>query len=94
MFASVAHDLGKLLGCGRAFSRRCAAPPPARSRLSQALTLEELNSRAEAGTLIESLPHPRTLLPELPATTVDLWAAGRLRNGNARKPCRSTPLPH
>ena len=38
---------------------------------------------AAAGTLEQSLPHPRTLLPDLPATTADLWVAGRLRNGNA-----------
>ena len=28
------------------------------------------------------LGDPRTLLPELPCTTADLWVAGRLRNGN------------
>jgi tRNA pseudouridine55 synthase len=79
---SVAHELGQLVGCGAHLSRlrRTAAGP---FTLEQALTLEELHSRAAAGTLIESLPHPRTLLPELPATTVDLWSAGRLRNGNA-----------
>jgi tRNA pseudouridine55 synthase len=27
------------------------------------------------------LPHPRTLLPEMPCVTVDEQAAGRLRNG-------------
>ena len=79
---SIAHGLGQLLGCGAHLAqlRRTAAGP---FTLSQALTLEELRRQAEAGTLAESLPHPRTLLPDLPATTVDLWAAGRLRNGNA-----------
>jgi tRNA pseudouridine55 synthase len=79
---SVAHDLGEILGCGAHLARlrRIAAGP---FTLSQALTLEELSAQAAAGTLEQSLPHPRTLLPELPATTADLWVAGRLRNGNA-----------
>lgn len=79
---SVAHDLGKLLGCGAHLARlrRVAAGP---FSIAQALTLEEACSQAAGGTLEQSLPHPRTLLPELPATTADLWIAGRLRNGNA-----------
>jgi tRNA pseudouridine55 synthase len=79
---SVAHDLGKALGCGAHLARlrRVAAGP---FTLSQALSLDELAAQAAAGTLEQSLPHPRTLLPELPATTADLWIAGRLRNGNA-----------
>jgi tRNA pseudouridine55 synthase len=79
---SVAHDLGKALGCGAhlAHLRRVAAGP---FTLAQALTMDEVCARAAAGTLEQSLPHPRTLLPDLPATTADLWIAGRLRNGNA-----------
>jgi tRNA pseudouridine55 synthase len=79
---SVAHDLGKVLGCGAhlASLRRVAAGP---FTLAEALTLEQVCVRAAAGTLERDLPHPRTLLPELPATTADLWIAGRLRNGNA-----------
>jgi tRNA pseudouridine55 synthase len=79
---SVAHDLGRALGCGAhlASLRRIAAGP---FTLEQALTLEEMCALAAAGSLEQSLPHPRTLLPELPATTADAWVAGRLRNGNA-----------
>jgi tRNA pseudouridine55 synthase len=79
---SVAHDLGQALGCGAHLARlrRVAAGP---FTLSQALTLEEVCALAASGTLEQSLPHPRTLLPDLPATTADLWVAGRLRNGNA-----------
>jgi tRNA pseudouridine55 synthase len=79
---SVAHDLGQILGCGAHLARlrRIAAGP---FTLAQAMTLEELSDQAAAGTLEQRLPHPRTLLPELPATTADLWVAGRLRNGNA-----------
>ena len=79
---SVAHDLGRALGCGAHLARlrRVAAGP---FTLEQALTLEEMCALAAAGILEQSLPHPRTLLPELPATTADAWVAGRLRNGNA-----------
>ena len=79
---SVAHDLGQTLGCGAHLARlrRIAAGP---FTLDQALTLDEVCAQAAAGTLEQSLPHTRTLLPDLPATTADLWAAGRLRNGNA-----------
>jgi tRNA pseudouridine55 synthase len=79
---SVAHDLGRALGCGAHLARlrRTAAGP---FTLAQALTLEEMCTLAAAGALEQSLPHPRTLLPELPATTADTWVAGRLRNGNA-----------
>ena len=77
---SVAHDLGALLGCGAhlASLRRIAAGP---FTLDQAYTLDDLCASAAAGGLQEMLPHPRTLLPELPAATADLWTAGRLRNG-------------
>jgi tRNA pseudouridine55 synthase len=79
---SVAHDMGRALGCGAHLARlrRTAAGP---FTLAQALTLDEMCTLADAGTLEQSLPHPRTLLPELPATTADTWIAGRLRNGNA-----------
>ena len=79
---SVAHDLGQSLGCGAHLARlrRVAAGP---FTLCQALTLDEVCALATAGALEERLPHPRTVLPELPATTADLWSAGRLRNGNA-----------
>jgi tRNA pseudouridine55 synthase len=78
---SVAHELGNILGCGAHLARlrRVAAGP---FTLDQALTLDEISTQAAAGTLEQRLPHPRTLLPDLPATTADLWVAGRLRNGN------------
>ena len=79
---SVAHDMGQRLGCGAHLARlrRIAAGP---FTLDQALALDELSAQVTAGALDERMPHPRTLLPELPATTADLWIAGRLRNGNA-----------
>ena len=77
---SVAHELGAKLGCGAhlASLRRISAGP---FTLDQAYTLEELSARTAGGSLEELIPHPRTLLPALPAATADLWTAGRLRNG-------------
>jgi tRNA pseudouridine55 synthase len=77
---SLAHELGQALGCGAhlASLRRIAAGP---FTVDQAIPLDVLCAMASAGSLEEVLPHPRTLLPDLPATTADLWTAGRLRNG-------------
>ena len=76
---SVAHELGQLAGCGAhlASLRRTQAGA---FTLAQSITLDELKSLTTAA--IEArLPHPRTLLPELPSVIVDDATAGRLRNG-------------
>jgi tRNA pseudouridine55 synthase len=77
---SLAHDLGRRLGCGAhlASLRRVAAGPFC---ADAALTLEELATLTQAGDLERHLPHPRTLLPEFPSTTADAQTAGRMRNG-------------
>ncbi len=79
---SVAHDLGQLLGCGAhlASLRRTAAGP---FTLEHALTLDSVADLARAGVLEERLPHPRSLLPEMPAVTADLMTIGLVRNGAA-----------
>ncbi len=76
---SVAHELGDLAGCGAhlASLRRTAAGP---FTLDAALTLDELKALSPAA-LEARLIHPRLLLPEMPAVTVDEATAGRLRNG-------------
>lgn len=77
---SLAHDLGQQLGCGAhlASLRRIAAGP---FREDAALSLDDLARLKEAGEVEHYLPHPRTLLVELPATTADATTAGRMRNG-------------
>jgi tRNA pseudouridine55 synthase len=77
---SVAHELGQRLGCGAhlASLRRTAAGP---FRVESALTLETLDAICREGKLDSHLPHARTLLPELPAITVDANTLARLRNG-------------
>ena len=76
---SVAHELGQLAGCGAHLSslRRTQAGAFV---LEQAITIDQLKN-ASAAELEALLPHPRTLLPEMPSVTVDDQVAGRLRNG-------------
>jgi len=76
---SVAHELGELAGCGAHLSslRRTQAGA---FTLAQSLTVDEL--KALTREQIEArLPHPRTLLPEMPSVVVDEQTAGRIRNG-------------
>jgi tRNA pseudouridine55 synthase len=77
---SVAHELGELAGCGAHLSslRRTQAGP---FTLAQAITVEELKGLAHPSAIEARLPHPRTILPEIPAVTVDEQTAGKLRNG-------------
>ena len=76
---SVAQELGQLAGCGAhlASLRRTQAGA---FTLAQAITLEELKQLTPA-EIEARLPHPRTLLPEMPSVSVDDATAGRLRNG-------------
>ena len=76
---SVAHELGQLTGCGAHLSslRRTQAGT---FTLQQAISIDQLKSSSIA-ELEARLPHPRTLLPDMPSVTVDDQLAGRLRNG-------------
>ena len=81
---SVAHELGELAGCGAhlASLRRTRAGA---FTLPEALTVDQLKAVADQPNpeqvFADLLPHPRTLLPKLPAVTVDEQIAGRMRNG-------------
>jgi tRNA pseudouridine55 synthase len=76
---SVAHELGQLAGCGAHLSslRRTQAGP---FTLAQSIPLEDLKRLTPAEIELR-LPHPRSLLPEMPSVTVDEQTAGRIRNG-------------
>jgi tRNA pseudouridine55 synthase len=76
---SVAHELGQLAGCGAhlASLRRTQAGD---FTLPQSITIDELKSLNQA-SIEARLPHPRTLLPEMPSIIVDEQTAGRIRNG-------------
>ena len=80
---SVAHELGQAAGCGAhlASLQRVQAGP---FSLEHSVTVDQLKSLSGDGSGAEIerlLPHPRTLLPEMPAVTVDDRIAGRIRNG-------------
>ncbi|RXH55318.1 tRNA pseudouridine(55) synthase TruB [Granulicella sibirica] len=76
---SVAHELGQMAGTGAHLSslRRTQAGV---FTLAHALTVEQLKTLSPM-EIEARLPHPRTLLPEMPSVTVDEQLAGRLRNG-------------
>ncbi|MGC2637431.1 MAG: tRNA pseudouridine(55) synthase TruB [Acidobacteriaceae bacterium] len=77
---SIAHEMGQALGCGAhlASLRRTAAGA---FTIEDALTLAEVEALGAEGRLEERMTHPRTLLPEMPAVTVDEATVGRVRNG-------------
>ncbi|MEO8736458.1 MAG: tRNA pseudouridine(55) synthase TruB [Edaphobacter sp.] len=77
---SVAHELGQLVGCGAhlASLRRTRAGV---FTLKEAVTVDQLKQASGPLEIEALLPHPRTLLPEMPSVTVDEQMAGRLRNG-------------
>lgn len=79
---TVAHELGQAAGCGAhlASLRRTAAGVFTET---DALPLEQVETLGRTGELLERMPHPRAILPELPAVTADAQTAGRLRNGMA-----------
>jgi tRNA pseudouridine55 synthase len=76
---SVAHELGQLANCGAHLSTLRRTHAGAFS-LEHAITIDQLKT-ASVAELEALLPHPRTLLPEMPSVTVDDQLAGRLRNG-------------
>ena len=78
---SVAHELGRDLGCGAHLSklRRTQAGG---FFLEQAWTLEKLQAAAGDAEALEALCiHPRALLPEMPAVMADVQSHSRFRNG-------------
>jgi tRNA pseudouridine55 synthase len=77
---AIAHAMGQALGCGAHLARlrRTQAGP---FGLEQALALSDVEALGAAGELEERMPHPRTLLPEMPAVTADEATVGRIRNG-------------
>jgi tRNA pseudouridine55 synthase len=77
---SVAHELGQILGSGAhlATLRRINSGP---FSIEQAIPLADAESLARENLLEQHMPHPRTILPEMPSVTADDQTLGRLRNG-------------
>jgi tRNA pseudouridine55 synthase len=77
---SVAHDMGQQMGCGAHLGslRRTAV---AEFNLTDARTLEELQTAANGGALEDLFVHPRKLLPRLPSVTANEDMAANIRSG-------------
>jgi len=79
---SVAHDLGRELGCGGhlASLRRTAA---AEFTLEDARTLELVEQAARREAWDEVCVHPRKLMPRIPCVTATDEVAARIRSGRS-----------
>jgi tRNA pseudouridine55 synthase len=79
---SLAHDLGQALGCGAhllSLVRTSVGP----YRLADALSLEDLADRLEAGRRAEALIPLAELLPHLPKLVLSAYDADRVKNGQS-----------
>lgn len=79
---TLAHDLGKMLGCG-AHLAALTRTSVREFTLEDAHTLEDLEHAAAEGKLQDLFIHPRLVLPEFPAVTAPSEALARLKNGGA-----------
>lgn len=79
---SIAHDLGRELGCGAhlASLRRTAV---AEFSIEDAHSLEQVEQAAQRDRLEEITVHPRKLLPEMPSITATDEIAAYVRSGRA-----------
>lgn len=77
---SIAHDLGRALGCGAILSdlRRTGSGG---FRIDDARTLHQLQTLAGQGRLAEALIPPACILPEFPAAYVDESVQAQIRLG-------------
>ena len=77
---SIAHDLGRALGCGAHLAelRRVAS---GEFEIDQARSLEQLASLAAAERLVDAIVPASKLLPGFPAVFVDDVTASQIRNG-------------
>jgi len=79
---SIAHDMGQLAACGAHLRSLCRVRA-GEFTLQQAATLDEIAAWQQEESLVERLPHPRCVLPDMPSVTVDENTATRLKNGMA-----------
>ncbi len=77
---SIAHDLGKLLGCGAILSK-LRRTRVADMGINQARTLEDLTALAQSGRLGEAMIPMGEMLPEFPAEHVSEEVERAIRQG-------------
>jgi len=79
---SVAHDMGKQLGCG-AHLESLRRSTLGEFELADAHTLAEVEASAGNGQVAEMFVHPRKLLPLMPSVTANDETAARIRSGRS-----------
>jgi tRNA pseudouridine55 synthase len=79
---SLAHDLGKKLGCGGHLAE-LKRTSVREFTIDEAHSLEQLEQAQSAGTLDDLFLHPRLVLPEFPAVVASPESAARIRHGGA-----------
>jgi tRNA pseudouridine55 synthase len=79
---SIAHELGRSAGCGAHLASLCRVRA-GEFTLEQTAALDQISEWVENGSLLNAMPHPRDLLPQMPSVTVDEGTATHLRNGMA-----------
>jgi len=79
---SVAHELGRELGCG-AHLESLRRTRVAEFAIADAHTLDQLEAAAQAGELEQVWVHPRKLLPDMPSVTAADDVAALIRSGRA-----------
>lgn len=86
---SLADDLGRMLGCGACLTelRRTMSGP---FRLTDAVTLEQLEAVVAQHALDQYLLTPRSLLSHLPSIELEAYAARLVCNGQVPYAC---PMP-
>jgi tRNA pseudouridine55 synthase len=79
---SVAHDMGKALGCGAHLEslRRTGA---AEFAMEDAHTIEQLDLATKNGQIDEIFVHPRRILPQFPSVSASDEMAARIRTGRS-----------
>jgi tRNA pseudouridine55 synthase len=77
---SLAHDLGQLMGCGAHLEelRRMAS---AEFEIAEARTLEQLQSLANDGRLVDAMVPASKMLPGIPSVYVDDLTVTHIRHG-------------
>jgi tRNA pseudouridine55 synthase len=79
---SIAHEFGRLAGCGAHLQALCRTSV-AEFSLAEAHTLDQLALAVQTGELESILVHPRKLLPSMPSVTASEDIASRIRHGQA-----------
>lgn len=89
---SIAHELGRALGCG-AHLQELRRASSGEFELEQARTIEQLESLAADERLLDALVPGSKMLPGMPTVFVDDVAASQIRNGRnfAASAFRSEP---